>query len=75
LIRVSELDQAAQIFKPVPPVCSRNLSNASLAHKLTVWHKQRHESEGFLRGGERRNTSLRGDPRFAGLMMKMGFLQ
>jgi hypothetical protein len=30
---------------------------------------------GFFGEVKRRNTSLRGDPRFAGLVMKMGFLR
>jgi hypothetical protein len=33
--------------------------NVSLAHRLTVWHKQRHD--------------LHDDPRFAALVKKMGF--
>src|SRR5436190_8018368 len=52
VLGVYDLDRTAQIFKPLRPAVCAIWSNASLAHKLTVWQKQRHESEGFLRGAE-----------------------
>jgi hypothetical protein len=44
---VHELDWALPIFKPL-----RLAVNAGLAHELSVWQKQGHESEELLRGAE-----------------------